>query len=518
MELVSPEQMRQIDHATIHDIGIAGIVLMERAAMGAVDAMLEHFGEGVRRVGILCGGGNNGGDGLAMTRMLTHRNIEVVLVTLSDPDGYTGDAQRNWEVLQELEQTVHQLHDVDENELVDRLLALPSCDIWCDAMLGTGLDRPVEGRYARAIEFINDREAVFALDVPSGLDAMTGQPLGLAVEAHACATFASPKLGQALYPGRAYCGELYVIDIGIPRRVIEQVGISAELITEEWMRHYLFTRDETSHKGDAGKILLLAGSHEMTGAAIITARGALLGGAGLVTVGTTSEVVPRIAVAVPEVMAAEVIATDEFEDHHRRALQEQLDRADVIAVGPGLGQRESLRDLLEHLLLDPRQPLVLDADALNLVSAWDLHESLRRGSMRRPIVLTPHPGEMARLAEVPISDILDEPVKHAQDLAKVTQCVVVLKMASTIIAAPDGRLGINTSGNEGMAAAGSGDALTGILAAQMPEHDDAFISACLAVWLHGAAGDACRATHGVRATTATRLLDHLSDVLTRVER
>ena len=186
-------------------------------------------------------------------------------------------------------------------------------------------------------------------------------------------------------------------------------------------------------------------------------------------------------------------------------------------MGPGLGQSDSLCELLEHVLLDPRQPLILDADALNLVASHDLHQSLRRGSMRRQIVLTPHPGEMARLANVPLPNILKHPLRHAQDFAQVTQCVVVLKLASTIIAAPDGRLAINSSGNPGMASGGTGDALTGLLAALLVEHTDAFMAACVATWIHGAAGDACRAERGVHATTASGLLDHVGKVFTRIE-
>lgn len=515
IKLVTPAQMREMDRRTIQDVGIPGVVLMEHAAQGAVDALVEHFGP-PSRVGILCGGGNNGGDGLAMARLLAHEGVEVVVVLFSDPERYRGEAELNWRIVEKLRLRVHILDGVDEGSVISELEGLPACDVWCDALLGTGLDRPVEGHYAAAIDFLNQRAHVLAVDIPSGLDALTGRPLGRCVDASACVTFGLPKLGQALYPGRACCGELFVVDIGIPRHVVEEVGHHAVLLTEDWVRDVTPSRAATAHKGDAGRLLLLAGSHEMTGAAILCARGALIGGGGLITIGTRPEVVPRIATALPEVMAAEVI-TDTPTDRHRRVLQSHLDRATIVAMGPGLGRDKTLVELLEHVLLDPRQKLVLDADALNLVAAHELHEALRRGSMRRAIVLTPHPGEMARLVGTSISEILANPVEQARDLAQVTQCVVALKLAATIVAAPDGRLAVNSSGNAGMASGGTGDALTGLLAALLVEHEDPFEATCAAVWLHGAAGDRCRDRQGMRATTASGLLDELGPLLAEFE-
>ncbi len=516
MDLVTAAQMRRMDLETIKTLGLPGIVLMERAAMGATDTILTNYPD-ARCVGVICGGGNNGGDGFAIARMLTHGGVDAIVIMLADPDKLTGDAATNYAIIETLDLPIHCMHEVEDDLFISELLAIPHCDVWCDAMLGTGLDRPLQGKYATAAQFLNDRDNVVAIDIPSGLDADTGQPLGEhVVEAGMCITFAYPKIGQVVYPGRAYCGELHVADIGIPRIIAERVGFGGVLINERWVSSSLRPRPLEAHKGTAGKLLLLAGSDALSGAALLCARGALLGGAGLVTVGTTRDVVPRVSVAVPAAMAAEVIA-DTFTDEHRRELQQQLDRADVVAMGPGLGQSDSLCELLEHVLLDPRQPLILDADALNLVANHDLHQSLRRGSMRRQIVLTPHPGEMARLANVPLRDILKHPLLHAQDFAQVTQCVVVLKLASTIIAGPDGRLAINSSGNPGMASGGTGDALTGLLAAQLAERTDAFEAACVATWIHGAAGDACRDERGIHATTASGVLDHVGRVFARVE-
>ena len=513
--LVTPEQMKRMDERTIQQIGIPGELLMERAALGAMHFLLERFGP-LRRVGILCGSGNNGGDGLAMARLLEGEGVHVTLALLTDPAKLRGEAKLNFEILQRLEIEHEVLDGLDEGATAQRLEALPSCEAWCDAIFGIGLSREVKGRFGAAIDFLNRQQRVLAVDVPSGLNARTGQPMGRCVRAHLCATFGAMKTGQALYPGRHLCGETRVIDIGLPERVIEQERLHAIRLDEAWARSHLHARSPTSHKGDAGKILILAGSNSMAGAATLCARGALYGGAGLVTVGTHSEVVARINLAVPEAMSVPLLAKEVYRDRDRLLLQEHLDRAQVIAMGPGIGQHDSLLDVLQHILLDPRQQLVLDADALNLVAHHELLDTLRRGSIQRQIVLTPHPGEMARLSDTSIEDVLHDPMEHAQTLAQVSQCVVVLKTASTVIAAPDGRVAINSSGNPGMASGGMGDTLTGLLAAQLATQPDAFVASGVAVWLHGAAGDACRDARGELATSASGLLDHLGEVLVRM--
>ena len=515
MLLVTPQQMRDIDRATIEDIGIPGIVLMERAALGCVDILLEQR-PNPKRVGILCGPGNNGGDGFAIARMLSHRGVEVVTATLADPARLSGDAATNWKILDRLGLELHDLSRLHGQLLYEALDSLPECDVWCDALLGTGIDRDVQGPYATAITFLNRQTYIIGIDVPSGLDALTGQFFGQSVYCDLCVTFGHPKLGQVIYPGREACGELVVVDIGIPEQVTLDVGTEGALINYEWVSRRLYPRSPMSHKGTAGKLLLIAGSPNMSGAAMLCARGAIRGGAGLVTLGTYSEVTNKISLAVPEVMSAPIL-DDDFDDALLRELQNHLDAASIIAMGPGLGQDEALVEMLRHVLLDPRQQLVLDADALNLIAKHELHEALRRGSLQRTIILTPHPGEMARLAGTTIAEIQEDPVGQARALAQLTQCVVVLKTASTVIAAPDGRLAINASGNPGMASAGMGDVLTGLIASRLPEHDDAFEACCVSVWIHGAAGDLCRDKDGERATTASGVLDHVGKVFARLE-
>ncbi len=515
MRIATPAQMRQMDSTTITEIGIPGEILMERAALGATRMLLDKLPH-VQHVGILCGGGNNGGDGLAMARLLEAEGIHVTIVLLSNPEGFRAEAALNWKIVQNLELSYHFLFTMTEEQVAHRLETLPHCDLWCDALFGTGLSRPARGRYAVAIDFLNRQPCVLAVDIPSGLDSLTGQPMGSCVRASYCASFGMLKTGQVLLPGRHLCGETQCIDIGIPERVIDQCDIKTIALTASWAKSQIRTRSPMTHKGDAGKLLILAGSNTMSGAAILCARGAIHGGAGLVTVGTYDDVVPRISLGVPEAMSAPLLTQDIYKDRQRLLLQQYLDRAQIIAMGPGMGTQESLRDVLQHILLDPRQDLVLDADALSLIAEHRLLDVLRRASLQRTIVLTPHPGEMAKLTNTSIDEILSDPIEHARTLAQVSQCIVVLKIASTVIASPDGRVAINTSGNPGMASGGMGDVLTGVLAAQLASHPDHFVAACIAVWLHGAAGDLCCEVHGELTTSASLVVDFLGKALVRM--
>ncbi len=514
MRLATPAQMKSMDSRTIHEIGIPGELLMERAALGATQFLMERYPNS-RRVGIICGGGNNGGDGLAMARMLETEGIHVTLVLLTDPRQYTNEAALNWRIIQNLELEHHRLSMLNEEQVAQKLEMLPECDVWCDAIFGIGLARPVRGTFAAAIDFLNRQNCVLAVDIPSGLDALTGQPMGQhCVRADSCVSFGMLKVGQVLLPGRHLCGEIEVVDIGIPERVVNSEHLHIIRLNRDWVSSQLQPRSPMVHKGDAGKLLILAGSDSMAGAAMLCARGALYGGAGLITVGTYKEVVSRINLAVPEAMSAPLLTHETYRDRQRLLLQEHLDRAQVIVMGPGMGTQESLVDVLQHILLDPRQQLVLDADALTLIAKHKLLDILRRGSLQRAIVLTPHPGEMSKLTNTSIEEILSDTVEHARTLAQVSQCIVVLKTASTVVASPDGRVAVNTSGNPGMASGGMGDALTGLLAAQLATQPDAFVAACIAVWLHGAAGDVCKEVRGELATSASGLIEHLGDVLT----
>jgi NAD(P)H-hydrate epimerase len=510
MRLVTPEQMREMDRRTIEEVGVPGLVLMERAALGAVRALSDYLpDERFGRIGILCGGGNNGGDGIAMGRMLASEGYEPMIVLLSSPDSLSPDASTQLEIARNIDLDIIDFSDVDADELEEHLDTLPQALVWVDALLGTGLDRPVEGGYATAIDFLNRQPLLFAVDIPSGIHGSSGRVMGVAVHADVTATFGAVKLGQAVDPGRMHCGDLHVVDIGIPRSVELEVGFEAELLDASWTFLRMAPREEDSHKGDSGKLLLLAGSHEKTGAALLAARGALASGAGLLTVGTHERVVERIAPVVNEAMAAHMLADTRDENALERLL-EFLPGVDAVGVGPGMGTTDGARAAVDALLSSHAGAVVFDADALTILAGAPDYDAIRHFCDDGIAVLTPHPGEMARLCHCTIEEVLEAPVERTRTLARETGAYVVLKTGTTLVAAPDGRLAVNASGNPGMATGGMGDILTGMITARLAEGSEPpFEAVCLAVHAHGLAGDSAATTTGERGLSAGALVDEL---------
>ncbi len=523
-KLVTPAQMREMDHRTIHEIGLPAAVLMERAALAAVSILHTHFHDILanhpRRIGIMCGGGNNGGDGWAIARLLHTDGFQIEVVSLTNPTLLISEAAINSQIAQKLGISITDLSSETTASIDSTLNALAPCALWIDALLGTGVDRPVEGIFAAAISFLNQQAApVFAVDVPSGIDALTGQIFKLCTHADATVTFAFPKLGLTIQPAKKYVGTLYTVDIGIPQKISESVGFAANFLTQNWAKSIFKPRPIDFHKGDAGRVLLLGGSREKAGAIIMTARGALAAGAGLITVGTLDELVPIIAPAIPEAMATTMFAQT-FDGACESRLLGFLEGVNTVAIGPGMETHDGARTALQIVLeSEDIQHLVIDADALNILADGDSDDALRTLSERANVVLTPHPGELARLCDISIEKLLSAPVNYAQKIAKKTGAIVVLKLATTIITSPDGRLAVNSSGNQGMATGGMGDALTGIIAALLHSAKDPFDAVCLGVWVHGAAGDhAVRHATGQTALSVTSLLEHLGAVWRSLER
>lgn len=482
--------MRSIDQTTIDSIGIPGIVLMERAALGAVEHLLEHAPE-FDHVGVLCGGGNNGGDGFAMARLLADRGFDVTVVMLREPPA--GDALINLKVCRALDLEIADLGELsDPNDVSDRLSEIEA-DIWIDAVFGTGLDRPVEGTWAAALEFLCEQRAVFGVDIPSGMDASNGQALGPAPLCFATATFGLPKLGHAVEPCRSQCGELAVIDIGIPDVVVEQVGTSATLLTAD--QFHLPARPSSMHKGDAGRVLVVGGETGTTGAALMAARAALVSGAGLVTIAAPEEAAAAVHASLPEAMAV---------DWTSELFTSLLEGADVVICGPGMGQSATARLAFDAVVASDAA-VVLDAEALH----WLAHAPDSVVGRSAPTLLTPHPGEAATLLGADTADLLADPFESARRLSDRYDATVVFKNAASIIASPDGRLAANSSGNPGMATGGMGDALTGIIAARLCESGDAFDALCEAVFAHGMAGDLAAERLSERAVTVGSLLEAL---------
>lgn len=513
MHLVTPETMGEMDRRAIEEVGIPSAVLMDRAASGAVEALLGHFDlHRGASIGIFCGTGNNGGDGLAMATLLAGRGYRPWVVVLGKADKLSDDARLYFEIAKKIGIDLEIAHDGDSLEKI--LGDPPPCALYCDALLGTGLDRAVEGRYAGAIEFLSRQEApLFAVDLPSGLDGRTGQVLGVAAAADMTATFGFAKIGQLLDPARQLCGRLVVVDIGIPQKVRDEVGVDAEGLDQSWLPRHLPPRPIDMHKGSAGRTLHIGGRPGTTGAIALSARGALVGGAGLITVATDCSTASLIPSSTPEVMSRGLFdfARETFDGE---SFIEMVEASDTVVIGPGLGTDELAMKIMEAVIESAPPRLIVDADGLNLIAAQgDLSEKLADLGKVSHIVLTPHPGEQARLQKRDIKAVLADPCSSARELAEEMNAVVVLKTAATIIASHDGRLAVNRTGNPGMATGGMGDALTGLIASAFGDFsDDPYLAACCAVVVHGLAGDRGAEKNGLRGLTVVRLLDEVPGV------
>lgn len=513
MHLVSPDAMRAMDRRTIDTIGVPSPVLMDRAARGAVDTLIDHFSLPTgARVGILCGTGNNGGDGLAMASMLAHLGMQPHVLVLGRREQLSDDARLYFDIAR---QTVDALHVAEDTRAVqDWLSHQPQFQLWCDALLGTGLDRPVEGHYAEAIDYLKKQSSpIMAVDMPSGLDGATGQVLGVAAEAALTTTFGFAKIGQCLDPARQFCGRLVVVDIGISAATRDEIGVDAIGLDKEWLLTHLPPRPRDIHKGGAGKTLHIGGRPGTAGAIALSARAALVGGAGLITVASAAPSQRLVTGFASEIMtrAAFDFENERIDETHFR---DALRRADSVVIGPGLGTDEMARRIMAITLDCAPQHLIVDADALNLAATDDqIATALRELADSCQLVLTPHPGEMARLQQQEITEVLADPVDSAQRLARTFNATAILKTAATVIATADESMAINLTGNPGMATGGMGDALTGLIAAAFADFpDDAFSACCCGVVVHGLAGDSAARKSGCRGLSVGLLLDEVPSV------
>ena len=507
MYLVTASEMQEMDSQTIESYGIPGRILMENAGRGASDFCCDRFPQiSSMRVGIIAGRGNNGGDGFVIARCLSQKNVNVTVYLLADPSRLTGDAAANFDLLAPIGVAVNIVPDLKSfDNLKD---SISDKELLIDALLGTGLKSDVRGFFREVIDFINSLDKpVLSVDIPSGLDADTGQPCGASVRARATATFAFAKIGHFQYPGAELCGDLKIIDIGIPTHIVEMVGPKQFLIRSEDIRSYVKPRAQNTHKGRTGHLLILAGSPGKTGAAAMTASAAMRAGAGLVTLGVPRGLEPLVAVRSLEVMTMALPDADGevLGDLSLDAIIRLLDRKSCLALGPGMGQSNQTRLLILQLLQQCQLPLVIDADGLNnLVGATDV---LRQYA--GPVIITPHPGEMARLIEKDTSAVQEDRIGCAREFAQAFGVHVVLKGAATVIAHPDGFVFINPSGNPGMASGGMGDVLTGLIAGFIAQGYPAEVSCHLGVYLHGAAADTLLTQKGPWGFLASDLIERI---------
>jgi ADP-dependent NAD(P)H-hydrate dehydratase / NAD(P)H-hydrate epimerase len=508
VKLLTAAQMRQLDQMTIEEIGIPSVVLMENAGRTTYQILRREFPDLDDPVVVLAGRGNNGGDGMVVARYLANAGHEVLVLLLAEKSQIQGDAKINLDILEQLDVPVREI--TTEKALVDQIPLLEDAALLVDALLGTGLASEVRDLYRAAITLMNDCPApVLAIDIPSGLSADTGQVQGVAVLADVTVTYGWPKLGQILAAGREMVGRLWQADISIPQA---QASISQiELAEADNLRYLLPYRAPDSHKGDFGHLLVIAGSVGKTGAATLTGEAAMRVGAGLVTVGVPASLNPILEVKLTEAMTLPLAEPEGLQVLGQRALEEiaaAMTGKTALAIGPGLGTHPETVQLVRQIVRRSSVPLVLDADGLNAV-AHDLESVAEAGA---PVVMTPHPGEMSRLLGRLTKDIQANRLDAALELAERTEAIVVLKGSQTVVANPEGRLMINSTGNPALAHGGTGDVLTGMIGGFLAQKIDPFDAACLAVYLHGLAADVRASCQGGRGMLASELLDDLPEV------
>ncbi len=476
-------QVRELDRIAIQEHGIPGYTLMNRAGEAAFQRLRQRW-PNARRITVICGGGNNGGDGYVVARLARQASLEVQALTLANPQMLRGDAQTAWRDASAAEVPIQPFHtDV-----------LNGVDLLVDAILGTGLERPVSGAWREAIEALNAHPAdIFALDIPSGLHADTGAILGVAIHAAATITFIGLKQGLFTGQGPACCGDVHFTDLDVPPDIYPALHPASWRYAGDDLPMLLPRRSRSAHKGYFGHVLVIGGDLGLAGAARMAGEAAARCGAGLISIATRTAHAGLQAAMRPELMFHGVEQPDD--------LAPLLDRATVIAIGPGLGRSDWSRVML-HAALSSDKPLVVDADGLNLLAI--------EPAFRENWILTPHPGEAARLLKMTPMEVETDRFAAVEDLALRYGGVAILKGAGSLIASrEEGQVALCTVGNPGMASGGMGDVLTGVIAALVAQGLPLFAAAKAGVYLHGWAGDQAALAGGERGLLATDLLPSL---------
>jgi hydroxyethylthiazole kinase-like uncharacterized protein yjeF len=487
MRIVTAEEMRFLDDRTIREIGIPGIVLMENAGRAVAEKAAELLGSVKnKRVYVFAGKGNNGGDGFVCARYLHNWGARVKIFLIEPLDRLQGDSRVNGEIALKLGIQMGLLTERREGKKLR--YSLPFADLLIDGLLGTGISKPVEGLVAEMIQLINEAgKPTIAVDLPSGIDANTGQVLGEAVQATHTVTLALPKRGIVVYPGKEYAGQVTVADISIPIGTIEEQSKGVNLITEETVAEILPHRVADSYKGDYGRAFILAGSPGMTGAAYLCSQSCLITGTGLVTLGIPAELNGLMESKTTEVMTKPLPQSAEglFSKACLPILGELLTGIDVLAIGPGLGRSDELTEIVWELIKQSPVPLILDADGLYALSEGI--EILLEA--KSPAILTPHLGELSRLTGLTVTELKKDPIGYCQKIAQDLGVYLVMKGSVTMIGNPEGQVWVNTTGNSGMATGGTGDVLTGVIAGLLAQGLEPGQACIAGVYLHGLAGD-----------------------------
>ncbi len=530
LPVFTAQEMAELDRRVIDDLGLPGMVLMETAARGvfsaALELLYEEYGAAIpildildeseeesdcdceyfadlpakhialgRKIKIYCGKGNNGGDGLAAARMLDSAGAEVEVALLARGEDLTGDARANYELAVKLE------IPLIEEARGEELIVPDHCHLVIDALLGTGISGEAKGTIAEAIEEINDAPCpVISIDIPSGVEGSTGKAEGPAVSADATVTMAALKRGLALSPGRELAGDVSIVDIGAPEKVLQEYKPYLWQVEAHDVLEMLPARVEDTHKGECGRVFIIAGSRGLTGAACMSAQACVKSGAGLVVLGLPESLNHIAEIKLTEAMS---VPLPETEDGSLAAdawdeIQRRLEWANTCVIGPGLSRNEKTLQLARNIIAGLKIPAVIDADALfALASSQDSLNNLPENA-----ILTPHIGEFARLVNLSPDEIRESRIEIAREKAAKWNCVILLKGSPTLTAAPDGSVYLNPTGNSGMATGGVGDVLSGALAALLGQGANPMAAAVAGAYIHGSAGDLAAEEEGIFSLAA----------------
>jgi ADP-dependent NAD(P)H-hydrate dehydratase / NAD(P)H-hydrate epimerase len=515
MKVLTSSQMKEIDRKTIEEIGIPGPVLMENAGIRIVENILvRRPAIAAERIAIVAGKGNNGGDGMVVARHLQNRGARPVVFLLAARGEVKGDAALNLRIARNIGIEIREIPTTAAWKKQRR--DLMNATLIVDAIFGTGLIKPAEGLYAAAIEDINASPGFkVAVDLPSGLSSDTFRLIGPAVKADLTVALAAPKISHVFPPAEDYIGELVVADIGIPFEALNENSLKLELVEKADLAGYFRRRAKDTHKGSYGHLFIISGSLGKTGAAVMAARAALRFGAGLVTVGTPRSCLPLVARSTMELMTEALPETEEktLSENALPKILDLLKGKDGVLIGPGISSHRSTAKLVMALLLKVDIPAVIDADALNIIA--ENPDVLK--TLRKPAVLTPHPGEFARLVHLSVQDVLDHRLDLVPQFAAKYGVYLVLKGYRTLIASPQGKTFINPTGNPGMASGGSGDVLSGMIASLIIQEKDILGATLAAVYLHGLSGDIGARKIGERPLLAGDLIKYLPPALKAME-
>ncbi|MFQ5525359.1 MAG: NAD(P)H-hydrate dehydratase [Thermoanaerobaculia bacterium] len=506
MRILDTEAMRGVDRAAVEELGVPSLLLMENAALGVVEGALDLVPD-AETVVVFCGPGNNGGDGLAIARHLAVRGLRARVLIVTGGRSYAGDARVQYEIARNMVGMGLELHEIGEGSPMPDLAELSAgADLAIDALFGSGLSRPLGAGFTDLVAAINGLDIpVVAVDLPSGLDADRAEPIGPHVEADLTVTFAAPQIAHIFPPAAAFVGGLVVSDLGVPSELVAHAPGDLHLLEAGDLAPLLDPRPQTAHKGDFGHLLVVGGSVGKSGAAILASRAAVRAGAGLVTAAVPEAILEAFEAGAVESMSVPLSRApgDGLGETALASMVEAASGKDALAVGPGAGTDGETPATIRRFTLESELPMVLDADGLNaFVGALDT-----LAGRSAPTVLTPHPGELARLLGVETSAVVSDRLGSVRAAADRSASVVVLKGHLSLIADPDGGVYVNPTGNAGMATGGSGDVLTGVLGALLAQKLHPVAAAQLATFVHGLAGDLAAERIGEVSLAAGDLLD-----------